>query len=197
MFTLCIRLIGMMLLFFLSTLPQTAAADCPNAFSGQSSMGNCNAGNGSLTNNQTGTSFGPCGSNAPPLGGVYGPSTGTENGGVYEPPRGTSNGGVYEPSTGTGGGDASATPSGSSVGVATLGCPIGGSVGAWHNLPINPRGRPVGTSNRNLAHTETPANDNRTSNNRTSSNRTSNIRTSSASNNSARFRGVRPSHARI
>jgi hypothetical protein len=197
MLTLRIPLIGVMLLFFWTALPQTAAADCtPNALSGQGSTGSCDAGSKPLSSNQTGTSFAPCGTSAPPLSGVYEPSTGTGNGGVYEPSTGTGNGGVYSTTS-------NLAPSGSLGGMGTLGCPNGGSAGALHNLPIDSSGRVIGTSNRDLSHTKTPANnrtsDNRASNNSPSNNSPSNNRASNnrASNNSAHFHGVKVSRVHI
>jgi hypothetical protein len=178
MFTLRIRLIGLMALFFWTALPQTAAADCaPNALSGQGPTGSCDVGGKPLSSNQTGTSSPPCGTNAPSLSGVYEPSTGTGNGGVYST---TPN----------------LAPSGSLGAAGTLGCPIGGSVGALRNLPIDSSGRVVGTSNRSVDPTQTPANK-RTSSNRESNNRPSNNRASSNNprNFSAHFHSVKASRA--
>jgi hypothetical protein len=200
MFTLCIRPTAMTLLFFWVLLPQVAAADCaPNALSSQGSSGSCNSGNQPLSSNQTGTSFSPCGINAPPLAGVYAPSTGNGSG-VYDASTGAQNSGVYDASTGAGNGDpysptSSLAPSGLSGGVGALGCPIGVSGSALRNVPINPGGRRTGTRNPNFIHTETPATETPANNNRTNNTRTSTA--SNVSNKSTRFHGVRANHAHI
>jgi hypothetical protein len=194
MFTLRIRLIGVMVLSFWTALPQTAAADCaPNAL-GQGSTGSCGVGSKPLSSSQTGTYSAPCGTNAPPLSGVYEPSPGTGNGGVYEPSTGTGNGGVYSTTP-------NLAPSGSLGAAGTLGCPNGGSVGALRNLPIDSSGRVVGTSNRSVDPTQTRANkrtsNNRESDNSPSKNNPSNNRASNNNprNNSAHFHGVKASRA--
>jgi hypothetical protein len=195
MFTLCIRLIGVMVLFFWTALPQSAAADClPNALGGQGSTGSCDVGSKPLSSNQTGTSSAPCGTNAPPLSGVYEPSTGTGNGGVYEPSTGTGNGSVYSTTP-------NLAPSGSLGGAGTLGCPNGGSVGALRSLPIDSSGRVLGSSNRSVDPAQTPTNkrtsNNRESNNSPINNSPSNNRASNNNprNNSAHFHGVKASRA--
>jgi hypothetical protein len=147
MFTLCIRLVGAML--FWTALAQTAVADCaPGASSGQNSTGKCDVGNKPLSNSPAGTSFAPCGTNAPTESGVYGPSTG----GVYEPSTGNGNGGIYP------------APSGSPGDSGTLGCPNGASASAPHNRLINSQRKVIETSHQNMTRTQTRAN-NRPSNN--------------------------------
>jgi hypothetical protein len=195
MFTLRISLIGAVALCFSAAPLETAAAACtPNGFNGQSS-GSCESGANPSPGNQTGTSYAPCGASAPPLSGVYEPSTGTGNGGVYEPSTGTGNGGVYSSTTGA------LPPSGSlGGGVGTLGCPIGGSVGALHNLPVDPSGRVLERGNRSID-AQTPANKRTTASrirnstpgaNSPSNNHPSNNRGSGAS---AHFHGVKASRA--
>jgi hypothetical protein len=186
-------LIAAMALCFWTALPQTAAAVCtPNALNAQGSSGSCDAGANPLSNNQTGNSFAPCGTNAPALNGVYEPSTGAGNGGVYEPSTGTGNGGVNSTTS-------NLAPSGSLGGVGTLGCPNGGGVGGLHRLPIDSSGRVLGTSNRSVdpaqTSTDKRTSNNSPSNNSPSSNSSSNNRPNNnrPSNNSARFHGVKAS----